>query len=290
MYVVSPWSKGGWVNSQVFDHTSVGQFLEKRFGVVIPGITPWHRAVSGDLTSAFDFVTPNDPGFPKLPDASGSSAVVLAHIQRPRILPPEKHQALFQETGVRPSRALPYDLNASAKVDANGVTIDFRNTGKQGAVFHVYDRLHLYRIPKRYTVEAGKSLSDTWSTADDSGRYDLFVIAPNGFRRDFTGDTAGTHAELDVRYQAKTQKLQVTARNSGKQAMTLKLEHNAYGMTGDELALPAGGRVSREWSVAETGNWYDFTISEGTFARRAAGRIETGKHGVSDPAMGSAIG
>ena len=93
-----------------------------------------------------------------------------------------------------------------------------------------------------------------------------------------------------MRYQAKTQKLQVTARNSGKQAMTLKLEHNAYGMTGDELALPAGGRVSREWSVAETGNWYDFTISEGTFARRAAGRIETGKHGVSDPAMGSARG
>ena len=48
-------------NSQVFDHTSVGQFLEKRFGVTIPAISPWHRAVCGDLTSAFDFVSPNDP-------------------------------------------------------------------------------------------------------------------------------------------------------------------------------------------------------------------------------------
>ena len=33
MFVVSPWSKGGWVNSETFDHTSVGRFLEKRFGI-----------------------------------------------------------------------------------------------------------------------------------------------------------------------------------------------------------------------------------------------------------------
>jgi phospholipase C len=33
MYVISPWSRGGWVNSQVFDHTSVLRFLEARFGV-----------------------------------------------------------------------------------------------------------------------------------------------------------------------------------------------------------------------------------------------------------------
>ncbi len=31
--VISPWSKGGWVCSQVFDHTSVLQFLEARFGI-----------------------------------------------------------------------------------------------------------------------------------------------------------------------------------------------------------------------------------------------------------------
>src|SRR5690606_27497420 len=33
MYVISPWSRGGWVNSQVFDHTSVIRFMEARFGV-----------------------------------------------------------------------------------------------------------------------------------------------------------------------------------------------------------------------------------------------------------------
>lgn len=287
MYVVSPWSKGGWVNSQVFDHTSVGQFLEKRFGVVIPAITPWHRAVSGDLTTAFDFETPNDPTFPKLPDVSGASAIVLEHIQRPRILPPEKHEDLFQEPGVRPSRALPYELHATAKVETGKVTIDFRNTGKQGAVFHVYDRLHLDRIPKRYTVEAGKSLSDVWETGADDGRYDLFVMAPNGFRRDFVGDAAGTQAEIEVRYQPKTQKILLTARNTGKQPAALKLEHNAYGGAAEELVIAAGGRASREWSLTESGNWYDFTLSGGGLSRRAAGRIETGKHGVSDPAMGA---
>ena len=48
MYVISPWTKGGWVNSQVHDHTSVIRFIESRFGVEEPLITPWRRAVSGD--------------------------------------------------------------------------------------------------------------------------------------------------------------------------------------------------------------------------------------------------
>src|ERR1700682_610233 len=33
MIVVSPWSKGGYVNSQVFDHTSIIRFIEKRFNL-----------------------------------------------------------------------------------------------------------------------------------------------------------------------------------------------------------------------------------------------------------------
>ena len=32
MVVISPWSKGGFVNSQVFDHTSLIRFIEARFG------------------------------------------------------------------------------------------------------------------------------------------------------------------------------------------------------------------------------------------------------------------
>jgi phospholipase C len=45
MIVVSPWSKGGWVCSEVFDHTSIIRFIERRFGVHEPNISPWRRAV-----------------------------------------------------------------------------------------------------------------------------------------------------------------------------------------------------------------------------------------------------
>jgi phospholipase C len=52
MVVVSPWSKGGWVNSQVFDHTSLIRFLEARFArhhldLIESNTTPWRRAVTG---------------------------------------------------------------------------------------------------------------------------------------------------------------------------------------------------------------------------------------------------
>ncbi len=55
---ISPWSRGGWVNSQVFDHTSVLRFLERVTGVREPNISDWRRAVCGDLTSCFDFTNP----------------------------------------------------------------------------------------------------------------------------------------------------------------------------------------------------------------------------------------
>ena len=69
MVFISPWSKGGWVNSQVLDHTSLIRFIERRFGSEYPGImesniTKWRRAVSGDLTSAFNFASPNDATVP----------------------------------------------------------------------------------------------------------------------------------------------------------------------------------------------------------------------------------
>ena len=63
MYVLSPWSRGGWVNSQVFDHTSVIRFIEARFGVMEPNISAWRRAVAGDLTSTLNFADPNDTAF-----------------------------------------------------------------------------------------------------------------------------------------------------------------------------------------------------------------------------------
>ncbi|MBH9807687.1 phospholipase C, phosphocholine-specific, partial [Clostridioides difficile] len=66
------------VNSQVFDHTSVIRFLETRFGVMEPNISPWRREVCGDLLSCFDFRTPNT-AFPKtLPETKTVAARAAA--------------------------------------------------------------------------------------------------------------------------------------------------------------------------------------------------------------------
>lgn len=68
--IVSPWTAGGWVCSERFDHTSPLQFLEKFTGVREPNISQWRRDTFGDLTSAFRFEDDMAKG-PVLPDTSG---------------------------------------------------------------------------------------------------------------------------------------------------------------------------------------------------------------------------
>ena len=117
MFVVSPWSKGGFVCSQVFDHTSVLQFIEKRFGVMETNISPWRRAICGDLTSALDF-SKSDATLPTLP--STQAYVAQADLQCSRAssqtAPASTAQQVVtaQEPGTRPARALPYELHVPA--------------------------------------------------------------------------------------------------------------------------------------------------------------------------------
>jgi hypothetical protein len=80
--VVSPFSRGGFVSSDRFDHTSLLRFVETRFGVEVPNLSEWRRSVTGDLTSALNL--PPDAAPPGLPDpelvdprvVSGRCAVV----------------------------------------------------------------------------------------------------------------------------------------------------------------------------------------------------------------------
>ncbi|WP_327127563.1 phosphocholine-specific phospholipase C [Streptomyces sp. NBC_01727] len=296
LYVVSPWSRGGWVDSEVFDHTSVGMFLEQRFGVQIDAISPWHRAVSGDLTSAFDFKHPNRQRFPELPDQSDWAASDAHQRTLPSPKAPTAPEPLFQERGTRYSRALPYELHTDASTDhgAGTVTLQFLNSGHKGAVFHVYDRLHLDRIPRRYTVEAGKRLADVWGAlATDSGAYDLEVHGPGGFFRSFTGNTASkADPELRVRYDRHGKSVVLTVHNPGPKAVTLHVEPHAYRFTEPRTVhVPSHKEVERRWSLNPSGHWYDFTVTVdgSSLERRFAGRVETGKDGISDPAMAAHI-
>lgn len=301
MYVISPWSRGGWVNSQHFDHTSVLRFLAARFGVEEPNISPYRRAVFGDLTSAFDFATPNEDVLPVLAgrktraaaDALRNAQEALAQIQ-----PPTLQTLPRQTSGARPSRALPYELHTSARVDADAssVRLIFANSGSQAAVFHVYDRLHLERVPRRYLVEAGKQLEDTWDASADSGRFDLWVLGPNGFHRGFADDVAVRRGasvpdpEVRVCYDVSNGNVYLSVNNAGKAAANLTVRAKAYRNDGPwNASVAPGGSQDLHWDLSGSACWYDFVVSCAElpgYMRRFAGRVETGKHGLSDPAMG----
>ncbi|MDF5808779.1 hypothetical protein P4123_16990 [Pseudomonas aeruginosa] len=75
-----------------------------------PNISPWRRAVCGDLTSAFNFANPNNEPFPELPDTSQADAIVASQIKLPKPKPPAVAAMPKQEMGIRPARALPYEL------------------------------------------------------------------------------------------------------------------------------------------------------------------------------------
>jgi phospholipase C len=289
LYVISPWSKGGWVHSEVADHTSVAQFIEKRFDVHLPGISPWHRAVSSDLFSAFDFKHPNDAVFPEMPLTSNFASVEAALKTLPGAKPPDNPEPLFQEKGVKYSRALPYRLETLAMVTKSGITLKFANTGKAGVVFHVYDLNHLEMIPRRFTVEAGKSLSDDWQFTVSG--YDLEVYGPNGYFKKFKGSGVDTEPEISVTYNNQDGGIGLEIHNKIDDSIEVMVSSNAYDYGGPvKVSVPAGKSVKKKWNLGSSGNWYDFSISYGdAFLRRFAGRVETSKHTVSDPAMATEI-
>jgi len=298
MFVISPWSCGGWVNSQLFDHTSVLRFLEQRFGVVESNLSAWRRAVFGDLTSAFNFKDPNRERLPRLPKQSRVRADMLsarqqavANIAVP--VPLNQASSVKQVRLSRPSRALPYDLQVHAEHAEERLSLDFVNSGACGVVFHVYDRLHLERIPRRYTVEAGKHLADRWDTRPDAGQYDLWVLGPNGFHRGFQGHAVGlTNAvsvEVRARYDVSRNTLCLSLSNSGTAAAHCTVTAQAYFTDGPwHYVVEAQASVEAVWSLAAVGGWYDFSVGANDgWTRHFAGRIETGEHGISDPAMGA---
>jgi phospholipase C len=287
LYVISPWSRGGWVNSQVFDHTSVIRFLERRFGVMEPNISPWRREVCGDLTSAFNFRTPNAV-FPKvLPDTKAVAARAAALPGRATPVTPTELQVPVQAAGPRLSRALPYALDVEEAREGGAIRLTFRNAGKAAAVFHVYDRHRLERAPRRYTVGAGKALDGVW----DAGAYDLWVLGPAGFHRHFIGDTGRPEPTLAVAYDPVLRTLKLAVANVGDQALMLGVTPGAYGnaLKPWRATVPPGGGAKQQWPLAATRGWYDLVVridGQAAYVRRLAGRLETGADSISDPAAG----
>lgn len=300
MTVVSPWTRGGWVCSQVFDHTSLIRFIEQRFGLGHAGltesnITPWRLAVSGDLVSAFNFSNPND-AVPALPKTTGYAPPDSVRHPSYVPIPPAVQVMPKQESGLKWSRALPYNLSVHGRLDAvhRSFALDFHNHGEAGAVFRV-SVAGSADAPRTYTVESGKRLRDTWTTVPADGLYDFVVTGPGAFHRRFSGDAAAAVSQSNVAPEVQVEQgsqgadcLRLLFVNGGATPITLTLAANAYARApARHYRLAPGATLEDRWSVRESYGWYDLCVTcdaSATFARRFAGRVENGKPSVSDPA------
>jgi phospholipase C len=296
MVVISPWSKGGWVNSEVFDHTSLIRFVERRFGRQYPGIveqniTKWRRAVAGDLTSAFNFASPNDARV-SLP--STVAYVPPDNDRHPDYIPaPPSDQVLpQQEPGTRPARALPYELHVDAEARSRGpVQLRFRNTGMATAVFHVRASDGLTG-PWTYTVGVGDEVSDHFGNSGATA-YDLSVYGPNGFLRSFTGSFAHGGASLSIKhiYDTESEGIALVIQNQGRSAERIQIAEAYSGKTSTHRLEPHG-TFTYFAQLRKSFGWYDIIVqtdSDASFLRRLAGHVETGRDSMSDPAIGAAV-
>ncbi|MFE6159239.1 phosphocholine-specific phospholipase C [Streptomyces sp. NPDC056486] len=290
MLVVSPWSTGGYVCSETFDHTSIIRFMEQRFGVHEPKISPWRRAVCGDLTSAFDFSLKHT-GRPGLPDVDAYEPTDNDRHDSYVPVRPDTPQALKQEKGARPTRPLPYAPLVDSELDAakGEVKLTFGGGRKAGAHFHVTSG-NRTDGPWVYSTAAGRTLSATWSTERTDDAYDLTVHGPNGFLRTFQGKANEAGPEVTARHLARSGGIELAITNSGPSKVTLRLT-NGYGGRSEKLTVRAGAKLTHTVSLSRTKRWYDLRIlAEGddTYLRRLAGHVETGRPGVSDPAIATA--
>ena len=295
--VVSPWSRGGHVCSELFDHTSVIRFMERCFGVREPNISAWRRAVCGDLTSALDFsLSAHTTASPRLP----STADFLARIARsqagsansiPRIQVPTA-----QMPGQRSHRPLPYDLDVIARVTPERrLSMDMVNRGVVGAVLSVHDNLDLQE-PWHYTIGAGDRLvSEQWHDDGPLATYDLTVRGPNGWWRRFAGSLVpgAPRVEVLLVQQSAGGGVELVLRNESDlpQVLTVALgEHYpADGSRTRTVHVRPGTEAREHWPLAASDHWYDLlvTLAEAPrFVRHFAGKVETGRPGRTDPGIG----
>jgi phospholipase C len=300
MIIASPWSRGGCVCSQVFDHTSPLQFLEKllthKTGKEIreTNISDWRRAVCGDLTSAFQGASDGSATslsfpardafleqihraqFKQLP--SGFRALSALEIDQVRKDPATASWMPRQEAGVRRSCALPYQLTVDGNLSDNrrSFAIQFEAGNElfgersAGSPFTVYARLAAGDLRTRnYAVAAGSRLEDSWLISEfELGKYHLAVYGPNGFCREFQGSTDDPPVEVRLGFGRST---------SGEKLLTGTIEvqlinrdsgrscavnvHDAAYKSGDLYrVLEAGESATLVVSTERSFGWYDLRV------------------------------
>ena len=149
--------------------------------------------------------------------------------------------------------------------------------------------------PKKYTVEANKSISDT-VLIDSEGNYSYSLHGPNGFVREWSGNYNNNTQYLasNIQYIPENQSVQI---HVGMCSLVepcdkpmFRIVDNVYNSGG-----PWETNSSKEFimNLSSSGNWYDFTVTSncypGEFLTRYMGRMETGHDSISDPAMANHV-
>jgi phospholipase C len=284
MIIASPWTRGGYVDSNTYNHTSMLQFLETWTGVRAANITDWRRSVAGDLTAAFDFTRP-DFSIPDLPD---TVPLIMQSDQEenfpPVTTPPEGGQTFpVQEGGFRPHRPSLHNPHADAVVDRGSgqVTATLSVRGRVGVSLAVYPDAFLPPAATQFTVIEGRDTTCTWDSTLTAGRYAFSVYGPDGFLTSFAGTVvpAGQNAGPVPTVAARTVTrpeavLRLDLGNDGRTDVTFTLTPNDF--AGHRRTV----RVARhsktvDWPTDANG-YYDLTVTTDSgdgFTRRYAGRI-----------------
>jgi phospholipase C len=299
MIIASPWSRGGYVCSQVFDHTSVLQFVERLLShktgqqVTEPNISSWRRTICGDLTSAFQS---HEDVTKELPPAIDRDSFIEQIHQAQFKEPPSGYKALLreeidqiakgnqpstfprQEPGVRRSCPLPYELVANGRLQKDGgqFIIRFeannRNSGGRaaGAPFVVYARTKRGGVQIRnYAVAAGSHLEDAWLLRDfNEGLYHIEVYGPNGFFREFIGSGDDPPVEMQLVHDRPTTgyvaansevSLKITNQDP-KRTFSVEVHDNAYGAAALSQAVDPGSVAELAIGTAPGLGWYDLNV------------------------------
>jgi len=330
MIIASPWSRGGAVCSQVFDHTSVVQFVEKLVShktqrkLEETNITPWRRTVCGDLMSAFHAEADVRSGLTEFvardafleqihraqfqPLPTGFRPLTDEDLARVRTAPGDSTLPR-QEPGTRRACPLPYELAVDGALEKGRTQFVIRMEARRerfgnralGAPFIVYAETEAGMVVRHYTVAAGGFVDAAWDLpAFTGGRYRFRVHGPNGFYREFAGSGADPLVEVVFDDLVRSaggrtgEASQVGVRvdvGESAPAVTLRVRDRAYGDEPRESRVSAGESRLLTVSTEASSGWYDLSVmvegAEG-FERRYAGRVETGRWGTSDPAMGGA--
>ena len=227
-----PLEHGGWVNSEVFDHTSLIRFIQARFGIRQAdekNITPWRTAVAGDLTSAFDFAHCAAADIP-LPGVASYApqTKLVTRITRPR---PPNNKPCRRRRMVRGRRAafpIPSMPTARRIRAAGAFNIRFANSGSQTAVFQVRSA-NTANGPWTYTVQPQAEIVDSCKFVSQGAvAYDLSVYGPNGFFRAYKGQSCSktsTNLQSVIAYNVARGGITLQSQNLGAESAELQVKN-----------------------------------------------------------------